>query len=160
MNMLNLKEKRLKYMWLTCLKVSSTSLCFLTVPWSSWWWWWWGPTSTGPTGTSWGVKVEELLDYVGVCLEILKMLMPPHGQRMAGLKNYQGVLRRAQTSLCRLLIYIFSNKYGNFWTSKYILEVTMATIKIDTYFKHKPRELNRPGCNKRYFLGNVILKKH
>ena len=36
-------------------------------------------------------------------------------------------------------IYIF-DKYGNFWTSKYILEVTMATNLIDTDFKHRPRE--------------------
>ena len=32
--------------------------------------------------------------------------------------------------------------------------------QIDTYFKHNPRELDRPGCNRQYFLGNVILKKH
>ena len=36
-------------------------------------------------------------------------------------------------------IYIF-DKYENLWTSKYILEVTMATNLIDTDFKHRPRE--------------------
>ena len=35
----------------------------------------------------------------------------------------------------------------------------MANNYIDTYFKHNPRELDRPGCNKQYFLGSVILKK-
>ena len=36
----------------------------------------------------------------------------------------------------------------------------MANNQIDTYFKHNPRELDRPGCNKQYFLGSVVLNKH
>ena len=36
----------------------------------------------------------------------------------------------------------------------------MANNYIDTYFKHNPRELDRPGCNNQQFLGSVVLNKH
>ena len=36
----------------------------------------------------------------------------------------------------------------------------MANNYIDTYFKHNPRELDRPGCKNQYFLGSVVLNKH
>ena len=45
------------------------------------------------------------------------------------LRHYKKWLLKTLRSQYWLLIYIFSNKYGNFWTSKYILEVTMATIR-------------------------------